>query len=136
MSKSLFQKTFDKVYLALKEQGKPAVAPDMGCTYRAYDKETHSTLKCAIGHLISDKDYKKSFESLAIGYLISDKKILPEFNSGKGIAFIERLQDCHDFAHFGRQNKSGLLSSTWFKDFSSRMVDLANEYKLNTFVMN
>lgn len=80
-----------KSYRGLVKQGKAAINPKNGdCLYR------YSGLKCAIGHLIPDSEYQKSFE----GRSVSDKDVLNAINvdpnDNQALDTLESWQTAHD----------------------------------------
>ena len=64
------QEIFDKVVIALRKQGKKSMDNTMQdgniCRYRDYRGN-----KCAIGHLLSDEEYRPSMEGNSVRSLIS-----------------------------------------------------------------
>lgn len=87
------QEIFNKVYRHLLSQGKRSINNNGMCEYRTGDG-----LKCAVGCLIDDKDYKPSLEGTAVNN--SQVVIALEssgINMADGIAdMLFELQDIHD----------------------------------------
>lgn len=90
------QEAFNKAYLGLKAQGfqksRPPGTPEThgGCAYRG-----EGGMKCALGHLITDQEYRLSLEGKYARIAI---KLLGWRLSGAEIDFLARLQRCHDYA--------------------------------------
>lgn len=98
-----FQKTFDKVAIHLRKQGKAATV-GAGCMYR-----TDEGLKCAVGCLIPDELYDARIEGVAfkIGSKFPDNpgnEIVALLMSLTGVStreernFLAELQVAHDEA--------------------------------------
>jgi hypothetical protein len=87
------QEVFDFVCLKVLEQGKPSMR-GTGCAYRG-----EGGLKCAVGHLIRDEDYRKEFDS---GYIVLS--LCNVFDEGLGwtnkahLHLLRHLQMAHDDA--------------------------------------
>ena len=89
-NKSL-QEIFDFVANHLLTQNAKSVEDSGGCLYR------YAHLKCAVGALISDEDYKCSFEMQSLR-LLADKKektIFSDIEESR-LAFLIHLQAIHD----------------------------------------
>ena len=110
------QEVFDTSVSHLIKQGKPAATDGMygTCSYR-----TPEGLKCAVGCLITTKEYKKSMEGKNVSALIEDnlipKKLLPY------IALLKSLQKLHDITLFS----SGIGSK-----FINEAVTIASDFGL------
>ena len=91
------QQTFDKVCRAVLRQGEPSRS-DYRCMYRG-----PRGLKCAVGHLIEDDEYKKSWDraSPAGVHQLEDLRSLME-SKGHDIDLLRSLQIAHDTVYFGR----------------------------------
>ena len=80
------QEIFDKSVSAILLQGKPSITMEddwggeksMRCKYRSVD-ECGNTLKCAVGHLISDELYSAELEYKDVEYHMVRNAL---FNSG------------------------------------------------------
>jgi len=88
------QQIFDKVATHLLKQNAKSFDPNYGCLYRSKDN-----LKCAVGCLFSDQDYRPVYEGLGIDYLIK-YNLLPN-NTLKKLficnkSLLQELQVCHD----------------------------------------
>lgn len=79
------QQVFDQVAEHLLRQGKASTG-ELGCQYRG-----DNGLMCAAGCLMSDEEYKRSFEESAWGYLVKRRGITAVHEE-----LICRLQDVHD----------------------------------------
>lgn len=86
------QEIFDKIVSHLRSQGERAVSAGGACYYRI------GKLKCAAGCLISDEDYRESFEGKSIQGLILHSAISPSLfeilSTHSGL--IRALQFVHD----------------------------------------
>lgn len=80
------QEAFTKIVTHLREQGKPCMDDTNKCLYHGPEG-----MKCAIGALIPDSEYKPEFESMSLFDIveISSLKELDPF-------FLEELQSIHD----------------------------------------
>jgi len=86
------QTAFNKSYLGLIKQGKPAFNKlEDACKYRMRDGS--HIIKCAIGHLIPKKDYIPSFENKEADRIWNS---LPLGIQELPVAFVMDLQNCHD----------------------------------------
>lgn len=97
------QEAFDKSYLHLVKQGKPAIDHTIGgelgsgrCRYRAPDGS-----KCAIGCLIPDELYRPDLEGSNIQYLHhhhcgGDISELLGLRDQSSLSFLSHLQLIHD----------------------------------------
>lgn len=102
------QAMFNKAVEGLASQGfKQAELPNGGCAYRA-----PNGAKCALGHLISDAEYKPAFEGHDVYTLESE---LPWIR--RNADELDDLQFCHDHA----KNPS---------DMRGRLRNYACEYSL------
>ena len=108
------QEVFDKVYKHFVTQCVQAVG-DKGCSYRG-DNDT----KCAVGLLMSDKDYRLEMEGQSVHADIVKKSF-----KGFNIALLSSLQDVHD--NIASWNTSKNCFSQAGHDY---MEDIANVYKL------
>lgn len=95
------QKVFDKVVRHLLKQGRKSHNTS-GCKYRMTSCNT--TLKCAIGCLITKRNYKKELEgypvcnsavNMAIQHSLGLKKLLSENDAH----FLQGLQCIHDLKY-------------------------------------
>jgi hypothetical protein len=117
------QDMFDKAYIALMRQGFQAVVPESEgqCQYR-----TSTGTRCAIGHLLPDSLIDRISQSNNSNNVRILMKLYSEVDTLLGgldnIAFLTRLQECHDFLSWG-----GL---SFCQEFDSSMRKLAVEYKL------
>lgn len=130
---------FDFVRQKINEQGRPSMLSDGGaCLYRGPDG-----IKCAAGHLISDKDMAKtnSEDFLNMNYtnlyaLAPFIGIRTEYILDDKFAFAVELQGAHDNAvwdnrkldddgHFLPQD-----NVTFLKNFNERMDIIANKHNL------
>jgi len=105
------QQAFDFVWERISQQGQPSWQDGVGCLYRG-----PNGLKCAIGWLISDDDYKPSLESKCP----TDPRF-PRLPSLKGLPrdFLECMQDCHDTV-------AGVDPLNFVQEFQQNMIRLAN----------
>lgn len=100
------QSIFNAIVTGIREQGEPSVFVDpddwdggLTCMYRQRRTQADGsvrTLKCGIGMLISDEDYKPSMEGNGVGNLIEAGAFRPE--DGVDASFYQRMQDAHDDA--------------------------------------
>lgn len=86
-----FQEIFDFVANHLLTQNAKAVEDNGTCRYR------YSYLKCAVGALISDEDYRSSFEMQGLRHLAGkiEKTIFSDIEESR-LAFLIHLQEIHD----------------------------------------
>lgn len=107
--KEIFEKVRDHL---LKQNALSKDEFDGRCLYRS-----ENGLKCAIGCLISDEDYRDSFEGKNIRGIheIIINKILPSDLDGEnGIVFLQKLQNIHDLAPIGAWEKNlNELAEEW-----------------------
>lgn len=82
------QEIFDKVLFSLRKQGKASTKYGR-CMYRGPDG-----LKCAVGHLIEDADYRPAWEGRSVHDLLVTGAA-PEHLYGNG-ELLSRLQHAHD----------------------------------------
>lgn len=114
------QEVFDKVCDHLVKQKQRAYVPGSGCQYRA------GKLKCAIGALIPDEDYREEMDGR--GCTLSEAcemvPVLRAFIKRKGNkGFLDLLQFSHDMAS-GTGREKG-------RKMAEQLTDLAKEYRLN-----
>lgn len=88
-NKSL-QEIFDFVANHLLTQNAKSVEESGTCLYRCGD------LKCAVGALISDEDYKCSFEMQNLRLLADKKETIFSDIEESRLAFLIYLQEIHD----------------------------------------
>jgi hypothetical protein len=91
------QKVVNFVSAKLKEQGCKSYDIYSGCKYR------YGKLKCAIGHIIIDKEYCEEFEGLSVNDILNKiskslKPFMDKSLSSEDIKFFNILQSCHDGA--------------------------------------
>ena len=112
------QYLFEKAVNSIVAQGKPAINLDGACLYRAPDGS-----KCAIGHLMADKDYKNHMESKP-AYKIFKGNYRVKFGLKPGVKneeFLTALQTVHDNNRFyeGEQfiqefkNEARIFAEQW-----------------------
>jgi hypothetical protein len=114
------QKIVNFVSAKFKEQGCKAY-DNSRCKYR------YGELKCAIGHLILDEEYQKSFEGKYINYImehcpISFEKFgsIEEFD--EEYYFLDILQKCHDDADNDNFYESFLVNLKVYLDMQPETV--------------
>lgn len=83
------QECYDKVKKHLLTQGKQCM-DGIDCCYR------HNGLACAIGGIIPDELYNRSFEGRKVGYLLDLFPAIAEFFNGVDVSLLRRLQELHD----------------------------------------
>lgn len=82
------QHIFDKAAVGMLRQNKQAMTPDReSCAYRGYDG-----CKCAVGFLINDEHYSKSFEGPAVKQ-IGDVRLISLVSKTNALA--EALKSSH-----------------------------------------
>lgn len=114
LEKATEQQVFNQAAKHLLTQNKKSKNRSK-CLYKS-----KSGLKCAAGCFISDKQYKKEFDSCS---LTSWDDIINEFNlTKKHKDLISELQHIHDAFH----------PNQW----KTMLIELAQEYNLNTIVIN
>lgn len=117
------QETFDTVAKGLLAQGGPSASFGR-CRYRAVMADG-SVRKCAVGFLISDKDYYPEMEKNLDG-------AAPEFiEEGHNIDLVLDLQRAHDKA-YSYSNRS---EKEWLYQWRTIMFNLASNYDLDTDVL-
>lgn len=91
------QEMFDKAVTGIAKQGGPARVGHL-CQYRA------GTRKCAVGHLISDKLYRKGMEGMAVEDLLVYRSRfgLPRYFL-REVDFLVELQNAHDRSYTLRE---------------------------------
>lgn len=105
------QEVFDFVLNAIYKQGVKSTNDNGSCMYRATDN-----IACGIGHLLHD-DEAMMYEGRTVGAI---RKQIPRLLNISD-AFLQRLQDCHDYSIYDSYFISGYLS---------KMQILANDYFL------
>ena len=102
------QEAFDIMVQHLRKQGRKSVSPNdpNDCAYRGADG-----LKCAIGALLSDNEYKAEFEGNSVNCLL-DYGLLRDLDIG----LLMDMQNIHDFAPVHR--------------WEARFQDVAEDYEL------
>lgn len=73
--------------LALLKQGKKSVDRNGMCKYRGPDG-----LKCAVGHMLSDEEYKPEMENVGVKSLVT----LYKLDFSYDITLLRALQSAHD----------------------------------------
>lgn len=91
------QVIFNKVAKHLLKQGAPAKDGEQ-CVYRAFDGK-----KCAVGCLISDKDYVKQMEGSPVDMVIYAFKLPHYFE--KNVDLLCSLQEVHDECFLTKSNR-------------------------------
>ena len=88
------QSMFNAAYRGITDQGGPAfrIEPngETMCLYR--DKKRDR--KCAAGHILPNRSYRKSWETKAVGQISWFKNNLTEFET----EFLNKVQNVHDGA--------------------------------------
>lgn len=121
------QKIFDKVARHLLKQRKPSMVERRGvpmCAYRG-----RGGLKCAIGALMLDADYRKKYEGLGVSDLpppVVDH-IMPE--DKRRLEFLSDLQTVHDYGE-------GLTGDVFVSFIKRRLSSLADDYRLSKKVLS
>lgn len=83
------QEIFDKVAKHLITQSAKSINhPDWFCRYRA-----DNGLKCAVGCLIKDEDYRSDIEGQSICQI---SKVFTNIDIDESIELLRSLQHCHD----------------------------------------
>ena len=92
----------------LIEQGERANKLGCGCRYR------HEGKACAVGCLITDKEYHATFEGTSVGSIVysNKQKELEDFTD-KHLELLKKLQRIHDQANFDDTDKSVFIN--WVK---------------------
>ena len=88
------QEIFTRVYLGLKSQGFERSMAKMSrassqCAYRG-----DNGLKCSIGHLLSDEEYRLEMESKDVRGLFNEGLLPPRLRDH--VEFLSELQSIHD----------------------------------------
>ena len=83
------QQTFDKVYLHLMEQGKPAVNQNGNCRYR-----TSEGLMCAAGAILDEEGHSRVD---TVGTCRSEENFILFAEYVEEVLFLTMLQQEHDF---------------------------------------
>lgn len=84
------QEVFNEVWNGLKSQGWQK-SSDRGSYYY---RHPNGRLKCAIGHLIPDEEYRPEFEGKSAHYLMNSRQL--KCLEGMDLDFLECLQGLHD----------------------------------------
>jgi hypothetical protein len=117
-----FQEIFDFVANHLLTQNAKSVEHNGTCLYRCGD------LKCAVGALISDEDYKCSFEQNSVRLLAGkiEKTIFSDIEESR-LTFLMHLQEIHDdYAIEEWSEKLSILGSDY--NLSNKILE---EFKTN-----
>lgn len=111
------QQAFTRVWQKLTEQGEAATMDGnpYRCRYRGADGN-----KCAVGHLISDADYREEMDEIGPINFLSDKGLVPKNLHHLDITFLENLQWAHDH----------ILRIKGLKQWQSRMREIARKWNL------
>ena len=89
-------------------QGERAHKLDYGCRYR------HEGKACAVGCLITDKEYHATFEGTSVGSIVySNKQKELENFINNHLELLKKLQRIHDQANFDDTDKSVFIN--WVK---------------------
>lgn len=128
-NKKLFQETFDKIAIALIEQGQQSKSEYLSCAYRGIDG-----CKCAIGHLIPDEEYNNLIEGKNVRFLRYDFPIaaLKPFFFAEGERFLNRLQSAHDHANC---SKTGGRDEVFITSIKDRLRQVASTFDLDASVL-
>jgi len=123
------QEIFDKVVLAVLEQGsraygnRPGDLSQMGCMYRTPDGR-----KCAVGQLLSDEEQdliaEKRLHSLGVRDLT--EFLGAELDESK-ITLLQHLQNVHDITREGDRD-------VWRREFARNACGVAHKNELNPLV--
>jgi len=112
------QTLFDTAARGLIEQGEPALDPDTEHTRCMY-RTPHNNLKCAVGMLIPDEKYDRSFEYKNLRDVITETGIATLDDA----QFLSDMQGAHD-QHY----------TVSFSSWRTEMFEVAKKYDLNTNV--
>lgn len=98
------QQLFNKVYCALRKQGRPSHDGEF-CRYRMVEKG--KVLKCAVGCLIARKDYKEGMEGSGVAAICH---LLPA-ELREHTSLLTKLQQAHDHNayHFNPGDEESFL---------------------------
>jgi hypothetical protein len=120
------QEAFNTVAIALRKQRVASYSPSSGCVYRG-----PNGLKCAVGHLIPDSQYKKEMENVGASHLLI-KYDIPALKSGDDnfVELLDDMQSAHDscLADYGGSEstiRNGL------KAWQAKMREIAEQYGLD-----
>lgn len=106
------QEQFDTVLFGIRKQGGPSKDDSGTCRFRGVNGR-----KCALGHLISDDNYRPSYEPCSVSYLVS-AGVLPDI----GAADAGAIQSIHD--------TSAIYDETFFGRWEEGMAAFATEHGL------
>ena len=117
------QEIFNTVWEKLTKQGKRAYnMATFTCMYKIVEGE--QVLRCAVGHLIPDEEYRKEFEGKSCDAPMVFGGENPIFiyitNKGYDAAFLGLLQQCHDYSR----------DENFVQDFQEQMRRVAEDYCL------
>lgn len=105
---ALKQDAFNKVYIHLVKQGKPAIDDKGKLRYRV--KTDDGVCRCAIGALIPDEDYSLDFEGLSVTTLLKNGvSLFP--HSHACLDLLNDLQRLHDSGKV--YTNEGCLKDVW-----------------------
>ena len=113
------QEIFDTVMTHLSTQGRRAYLNLEGCRYR-----TDTGLKCAVGCLISDDEYRPNMEGIPVSLLGRDMYRAPILRAliDDNPQLLQRLQDLHDTAN-------------QIEDFIDAAKSIADDFTLDAAVI-
>jgi len=103
------QELFNRAYLAIIKQGRPARTESRMCFYRHRDGT-----KCAIGHLITDEEYLPEMEGYGVQKLY-DRGLRPHLD------LLHDLQQAHDQSS----------PDNFIPEFKQRMASIARRHNLD-----
>ena len=114
------QQLFDLAVAGVLQQGKPAITELGSCRYRAPDGS-----KCAIGQLIPDEKYRKSFEDMSLDGVALTALGIEDRNT---VIMLGDLQQAHDDA--------AQWPETFLTEFRFNVLGVASNHNLNTEVLD
>jgi hypothetical protein len=142
LTNASLQDVFDYVVFAILQQGTPAyrrgaLLENPTCFYR----REGTLLRCGIGHLMSDAEYRSSFEGRTITSILLKRDDIPSIqawiNGDPEVrsAFLDRLQVCHDGAVAGARWHRDEDNAAFLLSFRQQARDLAVVYKLDASIV-
>lgn len=138
------QTTFDFIVNELVKQGRPSVVDGSSrCRYRTTADDGVTVLKCAVGHLIPDAEYKPYFDAgggLRFSQLPPDLRdriargaVASGGNMTLSIEFVNDMQNAHDEPFLLIQAEAeGPSNAEWLRRFLYAACRIADGYMLDS----
>lgn len=136
------QEIFDTVARALIEQGRPSIlinnSKGIDCVYRGLDG-----LKCAAGHLMPNRAYRKGMENTSVDDIAFFEKRFGVDTEEMNL--LKALQNAHDLINFSNNLTFDEMNIRetylqdpvlWMREWKQEMHKVAKKFNLDSAVLD